>query len=256
MENRQGDMLTSLRGVQDFIHNHADRLGAVPACGARRKLDAEIERLNAHASAQVAGNLMSQGATQKLYALRRVLMEDHMAPIARIALAELSSAPELDAFRMPSGKLTVEELAAAGNGMAAAAEPFAEIFVACGMAPDFANQLRAAGRAMCDAVDARKQDLGMRRGATVGIAESIRNARRLVHVLDAFVRREIRNDPALLTAWETVQRVPARKGRASAAGVTVEVVVAIQPAAGLFLDLPAPEPVRLLQLPRVLLKAG
>lgn len=94
-----------------------------------------------------------------------------------------------------------------------------------------------------------------------GGAESIRNARRLVRVLDAFVRKEIRHDAPLLTKWETVLRLPARKRRTAVKEVAgseevEQVVVAAELTAGEVRELPAPEPVRLFQAPRALLNAG
>ena len=54
--------------------------------------------------------MTSRGTTQKQYALRKALLRDHMSAIARVAKADLPPTPEVDAFRTPAGKPTVERI--------------------------------------------------------------------------------------------------------------------------------------------------
>jgi hypothetical protein len=215
MQSRQGTILQSLRGVQQFLDAHADKLGAVQATGARRRLDAEVDRLNQHAVSQEADKLGARGSTQGYYALRDILRTDHMAPIARIAALELPNVPELNPFRMPSNKLTAENLRAAAIGMVGAAEAHAAVFIDAGMPVDFADRLRAAADAMLAAIDRRRQQLSARRGATRGLRESVSTARKIVRVLDAFVRSELKNDAPLLAGWDSVRRPPSRAVRSA-----------------------------------------
>jgi alkanesulfonate monooxygenase SsuD/methylene tetrahydromethanopterin reductase-like flavin-dependent oxidoreductase (luciferase family) len=70
-----------------------------------------------------------------------------MAPVARIARADLPNTPEFRPLRMPRGRITPEKLAAAGSGMAQAAARYTDTFVAAGLSPDFVAQLnRRRGR--------------------------------------------------------------------------------------------------------------
>ena len=80
-----------------------------------------------------------------------------MAPIARIAKVRLPDTPELAALRMPRGRPTILGLAAHAEGMAAAAAPFTDVFVAAGLPADFIVQLHTAVDAMLEPVNVRKQ---------------------------------------------------------------------------------------------------
>ena len=218
MKIRQGYQLIALRGVQDLLDAHADQLGALATSGARCKLDAQVSALNDHVLAQSASDLQARGATQKQYALRRKLIKGHMAPVARIARAELPRTPELEALRMPDDGANSHVLHAAAIGMANSAEGHAGTFIEYGMPADFTDRLRAAADAMIDTVNARAQIRGARQGATRGLITGISNARKTVRVLDAFVSDVLHDDPALLTEWNAVKRPPAKPGRACAAG--------------------------------------
>jgi hypothetical protein len=87
------------------------------------------------------------------------------------------------------------------------------VFVEAGLDTDCLAQLCAAADAMRAQVDSRTQARARRGGATRGIDEMLRNARMTVRVLNAFVRKEIKTDAALLTAWDSVQREMVRRRR-------------------------------------------
>ena len=207
MQTRQGSMLQSLRNVEAFLDQHASVLGSVVQSGTRQKLADAIAALATHVSGQTGNNLASRGATQRHYALRRALIRDHMAPVARIAAADLPRTPELVPLRMPSRNLPAEKLAAAAYGMANAAKPFAGTFVSAGVAADFVEQLVAAADAMTTSLDDRAQNRSAQRGDTTGLKAKLSAGRKIVHVLDAFVQSALRDDPSLLSAWNGAKRV-------------------------------------------------
>jgi hypothetical protein len=215
MQTAQGTMLETLRSVEKFLDDNADKLGDVVKTGARQKLTDAIAALDAHASDQTGGLLASQGATQKKRSLRQALLRDHMAKIARIAAADLPNTPELEPLRMPKGKPTVEKLAALATGMAATAEPYANVFIAAGLPTDFIAQLKAATDAMTSAISERTSSRGRRSGATVGLKTKLSDGRKIVHILDAFVKSALNDDPVLLATWNLVKRVPRPTGRAA-----------------------------------------
>jgi hypothetical protein len=215
MQISQGNTLAALRGVQAFLDAHSDVLSAAATSGARKKLDALVETLSDHATIQTGSILASKGATQKQYALRKALLEDHMAPIARIAAADLPQTPELTPLKMPRGRPSTETLHSAATGMAEAAQPYVAVFTAAGLPADFITQLVAAADAMLVPIDTRTQNRGKRNGATKGLKETVRSALKTVRVLDSFVRPVIKDDPALLATWDSVRRPPAKAGRAA-----------------------------------------
>jgi hypothetical protein len=212
---RHGNTLQSLRGVQAFLDEHAEKLPGLKESGARKRLDALIEEMGAHAAAQTGSVLASKGATQKQYALRVALLEDHMAPIARIAAADLPDTPELAPLRMPQGRLTTEALAKAADGMLETAQPHSAVFIAAGLEQDFIERFRGAVAALLGSLDVRTASRSKRRGATRGMKETVRAARRNVRVLDAFVRRSLRGNAVLLERWAAVKRPPSKTGKAA-----------------------------------------
>ena len=207
MQTTQGSVLESLQAVQTFLTDNADRLAGVVKTGARQKLDEAIAELTTHAEEQQGSHLAAQGNTQEKRNLQLVLRRDHMAPIARIARAELPPTPAVEPLRMPKGRPTVARLAALADGMANAAAPFADTFISAGLPTDFIAQLRAATTALVAAVAERNQNRGKRGGATTGLKQKLGRARRIVHVLDAFIQTALKDDQVLLSSWNIVKRV-------------------------------------------------
>jgi hypothetical protein len=207
MQTKQGSTMESLRAVQTFLDDNAQRLAAVANSGARQKLDDAIAALVMHAADQTGSNLAAQGATRTKHALERVLLRDHMAPIARIARSDLPPTPDVKPFKLPRGRPTTERLAALADGMAKAAAPFADVFVSAGLPPDFIARLNGATGALLSSVDERTLNRGKRIGATTGLKQKLSWGRRIVHVLDAFVQTTLKDDPALLANWNIVKRV-------------------------------------------------
>lgn len=207
MRTVQGSMLQSLRTVDAFLEEHADKLAGVVSSGSRQKLNDAIAELQSHAAEQTGSGLASQGATRKQLALRKALLRDHMAPIARIAKADLPQTPEIEPLRMPKGRPSIEKLAAAAYGMANAAAPFIGVFTTAGLPADFIAQLGNAADALVLSLSERSQSRGRQSGATKGLKSMLSAGRRIVHVLDAFVKSALKDDPALLANWNSVKRV-------------------------------------------------
>ena len=207
MQTVQGNLLQSLRAVEEFLDANAVRLDGVVKSGTRQKLGETIAALEMFVVEQAGSSLAAQGATQRNRALRLVLVRDHMAPIARLVEADLPPAPQVDALRMPQPGWSIERLAAAAHGMAQAAAPYAEDFVNAGLPPDFVTRLTAAADAAIAAVAERAQTRGKLSGATKGLKTTLASGRKLVKVIDAFVASKLANDPALLANWKRVKRV-------------------------------------------------
>jgi len=218
MQTTQGSVLESLQAVQTFLTDNADRLAGVVKTGARQKLDEAIAELTTHAEEQQGSHLAAQGNTQEKRNLQLVLRRDHMAPIARIARAELPPTPAVEPLKMPKGRPTVARLAALADGMANAAAPFADTFISAGLPTDFIAQLRAATTAMVAAVAERNQNRGKRGGATTGLKQKLGRARRIVHVLDAFIQTALKDDQVLLSSWNIVKRVRRNTNRPATPG--------------------------------------
>jgi hypothetical protein len=192
---------------------------------------------------QAGSDLAAQGATQRQRALRRALVRDHLTPIARIARVALAETPALEALRLPRGRPTAERLAAAAHGMAEAATPYAEVFLAAGLAADFLGQLHGAADALLASLDHRARSRGRRTGATEGLRATLSAGRRLVHVLDAFVQTALVDNPALLAGWDATKRVQRLPGRRRTATTTVAAIPEVTACALSDATPAAPQPV-------------
>lgn len=218
MQTRQGITLQSLRSSRDFIEAHPAELPGVTASGSRKKLDVAITDLATHMADQNGGTVSVQSGTKRVHALRVALVQLHMAPIAAIASVELQETKELMPLRMPKGTPTTERLVAAARGMSQVAAQTPDVFISAGLPLDFIARLDAARDALLQAKDARKRTSGKTSGATLGVRTRLREARRIVHVLDKLVRAELAGQPLLLKDWTLSRRLPrARTGSATAA---------------------------------------
>lgn len=220
MQKRQGSSADTLRGVRDFLDAHADRLGQLVPPDIRRELDEAIAAVASHVASQSEGRLAAEGATRKQRALRRVLRDEHMAPIAAIAGAKLPVTPEVLPLKMPAQSVGVAKLTAHAHGMAAAAEKYAGVFTTSGLPQSFAADLTAAADALVGARDEHTASRAARRGATSGLRASLVRGRQVVRILDALVSKALKDDPALLAGWKNVKRVvhpPGRRAVAAAA---------------------------------------
>ena len=217
MNTTQGSMLVSLKSVQTFIDDNAAALGGVVNTGARTKLTQAIADLARHASDQKGSVMESQSATRGKESLRLALMRDHMAPIARIAKSELPLTPELTPLRMPRGRPTIPKLAAYADGMAKAASQYSQVFIDNGEPADFIARLNVAADTLLSSVSDHANIRGKRTIATKSLKAKLSAGRRIVHILDAYVKSALKDDPNLLSGWNAVKRVSLRGTRPSAA---------------------------------------
>ena len=207
MQTTQGRMLDSLKAVQGFLDEHAATLADVATGAARKRLDDVITELAAHVAEQSGSDLAAQGNTKKQSALRIALYRDHLAPISRIARADLPDTPEIQPLKLPRGRPSVQKLASIARGMAKAAAPYIPVFVLGGLPADFIARLDAATNALLQVAADRSRNRGRRGGATTGLKTRLSAGRKIVRVLDALVKSAGANDPVLLADWNIVKRV-------------------------------------------------
>ena len=233
MKTTQGNMLASLRNVQNFCQANAATLASIDTA-IKERLGAAIVTLSGHALDQNKKFIEAKGSTQTQESLRSELLKFHMAPINRVAKLELGNTPELTPFLMPKGgRQTIEKLKSFADGMAAAAEKYSATFIAAGLPADFITQCNAVSTAMVEAQGSRAQTSAERKGATTSLRSMLTLGRRIVHVLDPLVQQIIHNDPGLLTIWNTVKRVPRTGSNATAAATAPATPAATPPAAAI-----------------------
>ena len=230
MKTTQGNVLFSLRNVQGFLHDHAERLAAVLDNVMTKRLNDAIVTLSGHATDQVQSLIDAKSTTQTQEALRTELIQFHMAPINRIAKLELGNTPELTPFLMPKGKPTIEKLKTYADGMSAAAVKYSATFIAAGLPADFITQLDDVAAAMVQAQSVRARKGAARQGATTSLQAMLTTARKIVHALDPLVRKVIGKDPGLLKNWKVAKRVP-RTGSTATPGAPATPAAPAIPAA-------------------------
>jgi hypothetical protein len=203
----QGHMLDSLRSAQAFLDQTADRLDGAVCPAVRTQLDDIVVALVRHVAEQTGSSADATGAAKQKLAIRRTLLRDHMGPIARVARLRLRTTPELAGIRMPVGSQSIARLASLAYGMAQAAEPHTDLFTASGLPADFIARLNAATDDLLRAVDARKASRGRVAGANVGLKTKLAEARKIVDLIDAFVRTALQDDAVALANWTYAKRV-------------------------------------------------
>jgi hypothetical protein len=213
MKHVDGYRLAALRAAQQFIADHADRLQDLHRTGASRRLDAILDDLSSLVAEQAAAKSGARSATQHLHALRQHLVEDHLGKIVRIARAELAETEGLVKFRLPRRNAPVELLVVAARGIAQAAEPHAEIFIAAGLPENFIDQLNEAADALSNTRTARTQIRAHLAGTTATIRKRLADGRRVTEVLDSFVRSATRDDDTLRVSWVAARTIEALPGR-------------------------------------------
>ena len=240
MQTKQSTMLQSLRNVEAFLEEHADKLAGVVSTGARQQLADTIAALADEAKVQAGSKLTGKAATKKQLDLRHALLHDHMEPIARIAKAKLPHTADFSQLKLPTGKPTAQKLTADAYAMADKAQPHADVFIASGLPKEFAANLTAAANAMMAAIDEKSTSRGNRRGATTGIKARLTAGRQTVHILDSFVKTALKDDPALLANWKISKRV--RKSNTSAASAPAPVATPATPVTTTTPTPPVPAP--------------
>lgn len=213
MQLTEGYRFTALYNAQQFLADHADELPRVAQTGASRRLDVILDELSCLVTEQAAATLLARAATGRLHQLRRRLFEDHLTPITRIARAELADHPEMIAFRMPRMSTPVELLVAEARGVARVAGPHAAVFIAAGLAEDFVARLEEAIDELLEALLTRASWRGRVSGATAGINSQLAAGRRMIAILDSFVRRAARDHKELRVAWQAASTIAAVPGR-------------------------------------------
>ena len=215
MNTTQTRVLASLRTADAFLDDNAARIAGKLKPALRARLTLAMTDLASIITEQQSLTRAVTGSARDRAATRTALVRDHMAPIARVARLELSSTPAIAQFTMPKTRLSTEKLAAAAHGMARAAVPYTDVFIAAALPDDFVAQLTAATDAMLAFNKQRATHANRRTGMTSGLGAKLRDARTIVHAVDAIVRSVLTDDPILLATWESASRV--QQGRTSGA---------------------------------------
>lgn len=216
MQATQKQAIESYQRVQVFLANHPPPES--PGYTVQKKtLDEVLTALNEHAVGQLAGLRLVHAEVRRQGALRKVLREDHLRPISKIARATLADAPGIErALRMPSYALGSLKLIADAQAMRDAAAQYAAQFVEAGRPTDFLQQLDKVAAELLESMMGRARHLGRQVGARAGIAKEIRRGRRTIELLDTIVTTSFSGNQNVLAKWHNARRVQGVPGATGA----------------------------------------
>jgi hypothetical protein len=231
MQKRQKQVIEAYQRVQAFL---ADHLLPPPGSYGEPKnlLDDVVARLTTHSNDQVAGGRFGKADTQAQKTLRKVLREQHLKPIAKIAGAVLRGSPGIDkATRMPKPQLTTTQLIAEAGAFRVAATLYEQAFVRNGRPADFIARLDAATEALRQAQLGKARNLGKAIGAKGGMSDEIIRGRDAVEMLDAIVTTSFAGNSEVLAQWRSAKRIRATSGGGNGAVSPTPVPQVAAPAA-------------------------
>jgi hypothetical protein len=205
---KQGKVIEALDRVEEFLVANREVVASAISSVAHQNFTASRDRMVEHMKVQNehTRSIRSGSATKR--ALRDRLVRDHMQPISIVARAQLPTAGEFNALMVPLANRQFVGFVAAGYGMAKAAKVHEATFLAAGFDAGFIDQLVAATDALKQATAESSQKGALRVGATEGLKTESAIARYNLRLLDAFIRRAIK-DRVVLAKWRTIRRVAA-----------------------------------------------
>lgn len=106
---------------------------------------------------------------------------------------------------------------------------YANVFISAGLPADFIVQLDGAANALLAALSTHETLRGRGVTATKGMKGLLSEGRKVVHVLDAYVRIALKDDPALLAGWNSVKRVKRTSVRTPVTDISSNIPTATPP---------------------------
>ncbi|HJQ21102.1 MAG TPA: hypothetical protein VJ867_12205 [Gemmatimonadaceae bacterium] len=233
MDVRQKQLVEMYGRVQAFLVAHPLD-GVITYGDAKQSLDDVVQELAAHRAAQLSGARFGRAEAQQLAVFKRELVELHMRPIVRIAKAKLAGSPGIDqVVRMPRVNGATTMLLAEATVFHAAAQKYEDVFVRNGCPPDFLAQLNAVADKVRTSQDVLNANAEERTGGSAGLKDELKEARRLVEILDGTVRRAFVGNASVLAEWRNARRVRGVAGGRNTEenGATAGTSAVTQPAA-------------------------
>ena len=206
MQLRYSQMLAAMRQGTQFFDANGVALGDFNTGGTRKAYDAVTAQLGVLAERQEALEFKARGELSKEKELARALRRQHIVPIVRVARALVPDVARLAPVRVPPFKSNNTDLTSRARALGDAVEAHAEQLKAGGLADNFVAALRAASDALDAAIVTKGVHRRERIGATEGIVDVVRRARRATAAADGLVRARLGAREPLVTEWQTVAR--------------------------------------------------
>ena len=171
-------------------------------------LDDVVGRLTNHSDNQRLGQRQSEAETVKLAALRKTLLKDNLAPIAKIARASFRDVPGIEvALKMPPRNIATTRLVADAQAIRKAIAKYEPAFIDAGRPENFLSQLDAAISALTQSQLGKAEQKGTHIGARQGIAKEIQRGRKAVDLIDTMMTTAYATQPDVIARWRTARRI-------------------------------------------------
>jgi len=228
----QSAAMRSFRRVREFLDAHPP-VNATPNFLKKvAELDDVMSSMSQQADEQNTGKRLTAGESKRQSALRATLWDDHLAPIAELARAIFGVPGVKETLKLPKKTADNDLLLEAASGMANAAEAEKSAFIAYGLPEDFVDQLRAATKALADALVGRDKSTRRHVKATAAVKDQVKRGSRAVLGINAILRPTLKRNPDLKAAWKSAKTKKGPVGGGStAAGVTLAPAAPVAPVA-------------------------
>lgn len=192
--------------VRDFCRAHTSTSeGYVQAVA---KLEERLARAEALAAQQDTGYLTKRASTKAKRELRRVIRENHLRHLVRIARGSGSEDPELPKrFQLPLLSTNGPTFLAQARAMATQAFTYRELFVRDGMPATFHDDLNKILGDYEAAVNGQFQGAALHIGARADMRAIAKELLQLVKRLDGIVLKLWESDPESKAAWQAARDV-------------------------------------------------
>ena len=206
MNRRTRVRLDTINRVYVFSQAHqATIAGYVEAL---KQMGDLLTRANTLAVQVESGERVAEASAARKEDTRRIIQDEHLAHLVRIARVSLPNDPELRRrFRLPKRGANQQKFVATVGAILEGAEQYRDLFIKEGMAETFVADLQAQLTAYL-ATDDQKSLSALRKvGAGADLKVVVAQLMKLVRRLDGINRKRWQNDSELLAAWNSARDV-------------------------------------------------
>jgi hypothetical protein len=191
-----------------YVFSQAHQAAIAGYVEAVKQMGELLTRANLLAVQVEAGEHEADGAVAKKNEQRRVIREDHLAHLVRIARVSLTEDPELRSrFRMPRRNLNQQEFVAAVRAILAEAAGRKPLFITEGMPESFVEELETLVTSYVQSVDQKSLGAASKVGARADLKAVTDDLMKLVRRLDGINRKRWQRDTEMLAAWKSAKDV-------------------------------------------------
>ena len=199
--------LDALRRVQGFLAAQATALGSIIPAALLARLDAVVATLTGFQTEQNTADGTAHGEAVNQAALRKAFVTQFMKPIAHVAKNALKTSPDYPVLSVASAKLRKGDFLGAAQALADAAARNEAVFTSRGMPADFLTSLHEAIATMTASKLAQDRAVARRSAATQGIADTDKDAKEVLDLLNGVIEPALAKNAPLLTDWKSSKRI-------------------------------------------------